>query len=70
MQRVKFSGLHCDACNKLISKRLAKIEGVNEVNVTNEKGVFEVKGTAPITQAQIEGKFGDSEYKLISIGEV
>lgn len=39
---IKISGMHCGACQKVIEKKLMKIEGVEKVNV-------ELSGEAAIT---------------------
>lgn len=39
---IKISGMHCGACQKVIEKKLMKIEGVEKVNV-------ELSGEAIIT---------------------
>lgn len=64
MQTVTFSGLHCEACSKLIIKKLNKIEGVIKVTPLDEQGMFEIETNTPVSSDQINQQFAETDYHL------
>ena len=67
-QTAKFqlSGLTCGACEKVISKRLQKIEGVREIHVTAQNGEASITSSRPISKDEITQALHDTHYKVIS----
>lgn len=61
----KLSGLTCEACGKLISSRLKKISGVQEVKVNQTTGDSEVTSTEHIDLAIIEKSLEGTPYKIV-----
>ena len=41
-QKLQISGITCDACIKLITRRFAKIEGVSQVVAVDKSGMAQV----------------------------
>ena len=61
----KVDGITCDACGKLISSRLKKIEGVKEVNVNQTTGDSEVISEAYIDLDIVEKSLMGTPYKIV-----
>lgn len=65
-QKIKFGGLTCGACQKVIQRRIGKISGVESVAV-------EINGNTQITVANILSKsdvekaLEGTPYKIIEI---
>jgi len=51
-QKFQIDGFHCEACVKLATMKIKKIEGVHEVNVSQE-GEAKVCAGHPITLEEI-----------------
>lgn len=67
--KVQLDGLHCDACKKIIQKRLGKLEGVTLITVELDAQTALIQSNNPINQIQIENALKDSEYKIIGLVE-
>ncbi len=67
MQTAIFSGLHCDACVKLITKKLQQLTGVETIEPTKPKGTFNISGSKAFTAEEIKAAVKDLDYSLISI---
>ncbi len=67
-QTLHFSGLHCDACIKLITKKLSKLDGVESVSLSGE-GQFKVTANRSISKDEVIQLFVDTEYQLVKIIE-
>lgn len=63
-QKLQLSGLTCSACQKLITKRIMKIEGIKEVNV-ELNGKTEIDAQRNISQEEIMKALEGTEYKII-----
>lgn len=64
--KVQLSGLTCGACEKVISKRLQKIEGVQEVHVTVQNGATSITATRPISTDEVTLALEGTHYKIIN----
>lgn len=67
MQTVIFSGLHCEACTKLLTKKLSKINGVLSVISGDILGEFKVESAQTLTESDINKAVTGTEYSLVSI---
>lgn len=65
-QTIKFGGLTCDACQKVIQRRISKIEGVEDVTVESN-GTTEVIVKVALSKAQVEKMLEGTPYKLLEI---
>ncbi|EKD93315.1 MAG: hypothetical protein ACD_28C00180G0004 [uncultured bacterium] len=59
------SGLHCDACIKLISKRLSKLQGVRTVQV-ELSGKTQIEADRVIEADEVQAALADTEYTVQS----
>jgi len=60
------SGLTCGACEKVISKRLQKIEGVQGVQVSLQNGATSITASRPISIDEVTQALHDTHYKVIN----
>lgn len=65
--KLQLSGLTCGACEKVISKRLQKIEGVQEVQVSSQNGVTSITASRPISKDEVITALEGTHYKVINI---
>ena len=65
MQTSQFQveGLSCQACQKIIQKRVGKIQGVTEVSV-DLNGKLELKSDRTIDKAELINVLKDTDYKV------
>jgi copper chaperone CopZ len=68
--KIQLQGLHCDACKKIIQKRLGKLEGVTLVTVGLDTQSALVESTSTIVLQQVEGVLKDTDYKVTTVVEV
>lgn len=64
--RLQLSGLTCGACEKVISKRLKTIEGVQEVHVSAQNGFTSITGVRPVTTNEVTQALQGTHYKIIN----
>lgn len=64
--KLQLSGLTCDACEKVISKRLQKIEGVQEVHVTAQNGATSITASRSISKDEVVRALEGTHYKVIN----
>lgn len=57
------TGLTCAACQKLIQKRILKIEGVNDV-VVELSGQTSIKASRKITSGEVADVLKDTKYAV------
>jgi copper chaperone CopZ len=62
-QRFTISGMHCQACTKLTTKRLAKIQGVTNVSVDLDSKTATLTAGRRINNTEINDILADSEYR-------
>lgn len=67
MQIAIFTGLHCDACVKLLSKKLSRIPGVLAVNSLDTLGTFNLEVEHPISESQVKAAIEGTDYQLLSL---
>ena len=67
MQTVTFSGLHCDACVRLISKKLENIAGIDKIEPIKPQGAFSISGSHIFTLDEIKNATKDLNYPLVSV---
>lgn len=67
MYIVHISGLHCEACVKLLIKKLSKIETVTGVTAGSVLGSFTVQATQPLTETAVKDVLSGTDYSLIDI---
>lgn len=63
----KINGLTCDACVKLVSKKLAKIKGVSELSIDKRSGTLEINSEKIIEAREINNYLKDTDYKIENI---
>lgn len=61
---VTINGITCDACVKLIEKRVLRIPGVKDVIVDRDCGKTTVIADKKIAQEDIEYVLSDTEYTI------
>lgn len=59
----KISGLTCDACVKLSTKRIGRIPGVSVVQVDKDSGQSSLVATREVTLAEINESLKGTEYR-------
>lgn len=59
----KVSGMHCEACQKVIEKKLMKIEGVTEVNV-EPNGEVAVTADHPVELGEVQIALDGTDYQV------
>ena len=62
-QTFTISGMTCEACAKLTTKRIKNINGVLDARVDLETKTANVEAERPITAQEINTAFGDSNYR-------
>lgn len=65
MQNIKFSGLTCPACKKLIEKRVGAIPGVNRIEVNAASGEAIINSGRTIQLSEIQEVLKDTPYQVI-----
>lgn len=65
--KVKLSGLHCQACQKLTSRMIGKINGVSEVEVDLDKSMAVVSADRPLKLEEIKKSLEGTNYLAESI---
>lgn len=62
--QIKLKGLTCGACQKLIQRRIAKINGVSDVQVDTD-GKTIIGSNRRIKLDEVEKALEDTKYKVI-----
>lgn len=57
-------GLSCQACQKIIQKKLGSVKGVSGVNV-DLKGKLEVKAEREVSKSELVEALKDTDYKIL-----
>lgn len=60
----KVEGLTCQACQKIIQKKLGKVTGVNGVSVELD-GKLEIKSEREIAKSELVEALKDTDYKIV-----
>jgi copper chaperone CopZ len=64
-QTIRISGMHCDACIKLITRFFSRIPGVSVIRVEN--GVAQVTAETAKTISDFQGALAGTEYTVVGI---
>jgi len=67
MQAVTIKGVTCEACVKLITKRITKLPGVQEVISQSPSGVFAIQSARPLTTPVINQALEGTDYQVIAV---
>lgn len=60
------SGLSCGSCEKMVAKRLMKIDGVTDVRVTATNGQTTISTARQITTNEITTALEGTHYSVIN----
>jgi copper chaperone CopZ len=63
-QKIKLTGLTCVACQKLISKRISKIDGVENVDVALD-GETNINAARAISNEEIMNVLEGTKYQIV-----
>lgn len=63
-QKIKLTGLTCAACQKLISKRISKIDGVENVDVALN-GETNITAAKAISNKEIMNVLEGTQYQVV-----
>ena len=61
--KIKIIGINCEACTKLIKKRLLTVPGVVDAQI-NINGEAEIKTNQEVTLEQLQEVLYDTEYRI------
>lgn len=64
--KLQLSGLTCGACEKVITKRLKTIEGVQDVQVSAQSGQTSISASRSITNDEVIKALQNTHYKIIN----
>lgn len=64
---IELSGMTCNACEKLVGKRLSTIHGVTQVKVNVKDEDVQIEGIRKITKEEIKAVLEDTDYQVVSI---
>lgn len=65
-QTIKFGGLTCGACQKVIQRRISRISGVKNVTV-EENGITQIVTINVLSKSEVEKALEGTPYKLLEI---
>ena len=65
--KLQLSGLTCGACERVISNRLRKIEGVTQVQVSAQNGSASIIASRSISKDEMIHVLLDTHYNVINI---
>lgn len=63
-KNIKIAGIICDACVRLIQKRVGGIKGVNEVVINKDTGETKIFSTRELSKEDLEYVLADTDYKI------
>lgn len=66
-QTVNIQGMHCQACEKVVTKRLGSLPGVTNVHVDLENGTATVQTDQDLTQESAASALQDTHYTVTDI---
>jgi Cu+-exporting ATPase len=61
----KLAGLTCEACVKLVEKRLKKVPGVTDVNIDLASGNAQVSSVADLDPGILEESLAGTDYSIV-----
>ena len=66
-QQLQISGITCDACIKLITRRFSKIEGVSQVVAVDKNGMVEVQVESLLPSSAYEKVLSETPYTVVRV---
>lgn len=63
VQVFSINGMTCEACTKLVAKRVKTIDGIVEANVTLSSQTAELTCARPISLAEVATALSDTHYQ-------
>lgn len=60
---LKITGINCEACTKVIKKRLLTVPGVVDAQISLD-GQTEIKTDRQVTLSQLQGVLHDTDYRI------
>ena len=63
---LQIKGIHCGACEKVISRRLGKLSGVSNVKVSLNEGTAEIQSEEKITIEEASSILSGTDYQIIN----
>ena len=64
-QTLKFSGLTCPACKKIIERRVSGIDGVKRIEVNLDSGIAMIDADQEINILAIKSVLNDTPYQVV-----
>ncbi|MCR4305798.1 MAG: cation transporter [Candidatus Daviesbacteria bacterium] len=61
---LQIKGMHCGACEKVISRRLGKLPGVSNVKVSLNEGTAEIESEEKITLEEASSILEGTDYQV------
>ena len=65
-QTLKFSGLTCPACKKIIEKRVSGIDGVKSIEVNLDSGIAMIDADQEINILAVKAVLLDTPYQVVN----
>lgn len=62
---VTISGITCEACVKLITKRVSRIKGVNDVSIDQATGITTINADTTLTPQNIQLALEGTHYHIV-----
>ena len=62
---IKLTGLTCEACVKLASKRLSKVPGVKSINIDLASGETKIESETEIDRGILQDSLVGTIYKIV-----
>lgn len=66
-ETVKIEGMMCEHCEMTVKKALEKLDGVENADVSHEKGTAVITTTKAVPEAEIKKAVEDKDYKFVGI---
>lgn len=67
-ETIYIGGMMCEHCENRIKKALEKIDGINVLNVSHEKGTAEITYATVLPKEEIKKVIEEEDYQFISMG--
>jgi copper chaperone CopZ len=63
---IQIKGMHCGACEKVISRRLSKLPGVSGVTVSPQQNTAQIVADREISHQEVSDTLAGTEYQVIN----
>lgn len=63
--KVRFSGITCDACIRLITLKVLRIEGIQNIDIDKSTGDAIIQAVKPVTVAVIAEALKNTPYDVV-----